>query len=150
LSLLVFRYRDCRMSFRFELLARDPRTAARRGRFHTLHGAVETPVFMPVGTRGSVKGLTPAQLGEGGASILLGNTYHLALRPGDECIAQLGGLHKFMGWERPLLTDSGGFQVFSLESLRRIDDDGVEFRSHLDGQLLRLTPESATRIQENL
>jgi queuine tRNA-ribosyltransferase len=107
-------------------------------------------MFMPVGTRGTVKGLTPQHLDEIGTRILLGNTYHLALRPGDELIAELGGLHRFMAWPGPILTDSGGFQVFSLAQSRNITEDGVTFRSHLDGQLLELTPERATRIQENL
>ena len=136
------------MSIRFTLLATDE--AARRGRLDTPHGAVETPVFMPVGTQGTVKGLTPDQIRAAGTEILLGNTYHLALRPGDELIAELGGLHKFMGWDRPILTDSGGFQVFSLAQIRKVTDAGVEFRSHIDGALLDLTPERAVRIQENL
>jgi queuine tRNA-ribosyltransferase len=136
------------MAIRFELLARDG--PARRGRLHTPHGAVETPMFMPVGTRASVKGLTPAQLEEAGARLILGNTYHLALRPGDELIAAMGGLHRFMGWTGPLLTDSGGFQVFSLALTRKITDHGATFRSHIDGALLELTPERAVAIQENL
>ena len=123
---------------------------ARQGVLHTRHGPIPTPVFMPVGTRGTVKGLTNGQLVEAGATIILGNTYHLALRPGSELVARLGGLHRFMNWNRPILTDSGGYQVFSLESLRRLDDDGVEFRSHLDGQILYLTPERATLIQQQL
>jgi len=136
------------MSFRFELLHTDG--SARVGRLHTAHGTVETPVFMPVGTQATVKGLTPAQLEEAGVQAVLGNTYHLALRPGDELIAELGGLHRFMGWPRPILTDSGGYQVFSLASNRKIDDRAVVFRSHIDGALLELTPERAIRIQENL
>jgi queuine tRNA-ribosyltransferase len=136
--------------FPFETLAADPDGAARVGRLTTPHGVVETPVFMPVGTRAAVKGLTPEQLHSVGASFLLANTYHLALRPGAELVERLGGLHCFMAWDGPLLTDSGGYQVFSLESLRKIDDDGVEFRSHIDGQRLRLTPESATQIQQRL
>src|SRR5712692_423239 len=108
------------MILRFELLAIDG--AARRGRLHTPHGVVETPVFMPVGTQATVKGLTPAQLEEAGAPIVLGNTYHLALRPGDALIAEMGGLHRFMGWNRPILTDSGGYQVYSLAHSRKIDD----------------------------
>ena len=138
------------MNLHFQALAIDGRTKARRGRFQTAHGLVETPVFMAVGTRASVKGLTPDQLREAGASIVLGNTYHLALRPGDELIRDLGGLHKFMAWDGTILTDSGGYQVFSLEELRKIDEDGVEFRSHIDGQWLRLSPERATQIQQNL
>src|SRR5271163_94481 len=136
------------MSIRFELLAVDG--AARRGRLHTPHGAVETPLFMPVGTQATVKGLTPDQLESVGARILLGNTYHLTLRPGDDLIAELGGLHRFMGWSGPILTDSGGYQVFSLATNRKVDDRAVVFRSHIDGTLLELTPERAVHIQENL
>src|SRR3954466_1713236 len=136
------------MPFRFTLHATDG--PARLGRFDTPHGAVDTPVFMPVGTQGTVKGLTPDQVRSTGAQILLGNTYHLALRPGDDVVAELGGLHQFMGWDRPILTDSGGFQVFSLAQIRKITDNGVAFRSHIDGALLDLTPERAVRIQENL
>lgn len=136
------------MSFHFTLLATDG--AARLGRLDTPHGRVQTPAFMPVGTQGTVKGLTPAHVRDLGADIILGNTYHLALRPGDELIAELGGLHKFMGWDRPILTDSGGFQVFSLAQIRKVTDAGVVFRSHIDGSLLDLTPERAVHIQENL
>jgi queuine tRNA-ribosyltransferase len=124
--------------------------AARRGVIATPHGAIDTPTFMPIGTRAAVKGLSPAQLLETGAQILLANTYHLMLRPGAETVAALGGLHRFMGWDRPLLTDSGGYQVFSLAELRRVHDDGVDFRSHIDGTLVRLTPESAIQIQNQL
>ncbi|MBI1310605.1 tRNA guanosine(34) transglycosylase Tgt [bacterium] len=136
--------------FRFELEHVDAATGARAGRWVTPHGEVETPVFMPVGTQASVKGLTPDQLRQVGVQKILANTYHLALRPGSELIADLGGLHHFMGWGGPILTDSGGFQVFSLATLRKLDDDGVSFRSHIDGSLLELTPESAMRIQEQL
>ncbi|MBI2804730.1 MAG: tRNA guanosine(34) transglycosylase Tgt [Planctomycetes bacterium] len=136
------------MPFRFELLQTEKK--ARRGRFHTAHGVVETPVFMAVGTQATVKGLTPDQLDAAGVQMLLGNTYHLTLRPGDEVIAQLGGLHRFMGWRRPILTDSGGFQIYSLAANLKIDDHAAVFRSHLDGDLLELTPEKAIRIQENL
>src|SRR5207244_8599698 len=136
------------MPFRFELLKTDG--GARRARLHTAHGTVETPVFMPVGTQATVKGLTPVHLEEAGVQMLLGNTYHLTLRPGDELIAELGGLHRFMGWSRPILTDSGGFQVFSLAANLKIDDRAAVFRSHIDGNLLELTPEKAVRIQENL
>jgi queuine tRNA-ribosyltransferase len=136
------------MSICFALLNIDG--AARRGRLHTPHGSVETPVFMPVGTQATVKGLTPAQLRDAGVSILLGNTYHLALRPGDELIAEMGGLHRFMHWDGPILTDSGGFQVYSLAPTRKIDDRAAVFRSHIDGALLELTPERAVAIQENL
>jgi queuine tRNA-ribosyltransferase len=132
----------------FELLAQD--RLARRGRLTTPHGLVETPVFMPVGTQATVKGLTPAQLEELGAQIILGNTYHLALRPGAELIAEQGGLHRFMGWTRPILTDSGGYQVYSLAPTRTIDDRAAVFRSHIDGALFELTPERAVLIQEQL
>lgn len=137
-------------SFSFELRHTDSHTRARLGRFQTPHGIVDTPVFMPVGTRASVKGLTPDQLRSAGVTILLGNTYHLTLRPGDELVARMGGLHRFMGWDGPILTDSGGFQVFSLQDLRRISDEGVGFRSHIDGRWLELSPEKAIQIQENL
>src|SRR6266404_6031577 len=119
------------MAFRFELLQTDG--AARAGRLHTAHGNVETPVFMAVGTQATVKGLTPQQLEDAGVQVVLGNTYHLALRPGDALIAELGGLHRFMGWSRPILTDSGGFQVFSLGANLRISDAAAVFRSHIDG-----------------
>jgi len=134
------------MSFRFEVLARDP-TGARLGRLHTPHGAIDTPVFMPVGTAATVKGVTQQQLEELGCQILLGNTYHLHLRPGHELIRSLGGLHRFMAWAGAILTDSGGFQVFSLAELRKVTDDGVTFRSHLDGSEHFLSPERATEIQ---
>ncbi|HUD72852.1 MAG TPA: tRNA guanosine(34) transglycosylase Tgt [Dongiaceae bacterium] len=135
---------------RFELLARDPGTAARRGRLSTAHGAVETPAFMPVGTAGTVKAMTPEEVAGLGYTMILGNTYHLALRPGEAVVARLGGLHRFMNWERGILTDSGGFQVLSLADRRAIDDDGVDFRSHLDGALLRMTPERSMEIQAAL
>jgi queuine tRNA-ribosyltransferase len=135
-------------AFRFELLARD--RAARRGRLHTAHGVVETPAFMPVGTRGAVKALTPRDLHDVGATMILGNTYHLWLRPGADLIARRGGLHRFMGWSGPILTDSGGYQVFSLGDRRTITEDGVVFRSHLDGAELQLTPERAVDIQAQL
>ncbi|HEU5259875.1 MAG TPA: tRNA guanosine(34) transglycosylase Tgt [Gemmatimonadales bacterium] len=124
--------------------------AARTGTLVLPHGAVETPAFMPVGTQGTVRALSPADLKSVGAALVLANTYHLHVRPGEAVVAQLGGLHRFMGWNRPLLTDSGGFQVFSLEGLRRVDDDGVEFQSHLDGSRRYLTPERATEIQWTL
>ncbi len=114
------------------------------------HGRVETPVFMPVGTAGAVKGITPRQLAETGAEIILANTYHLTLRPGVEAVEKLGGLHKMTGWDRPILTDSGGYQVFSLSTLARIDDDGVEFASHIDGSRIYLNAEIATEIQNRL
>jgi queuine tRNA-ribosyltransferase len=136
------------MAFHFDLLHKDGK--ARLGRLHTAHGDVDTPVFMAVGTQAAVKGLTPQQLDDIGVSILLGNTYHLTLRPGDEVIAELGGLHHFMGWNRPILTDSGGYQIYSLASSRHIDDRAAVFRSHIDGTLLELSPERAVKIQENL
>ncbi|WP_041605703.1 tRNA guanosine(34) transglycosylase Tgt [Tistrella mobilis] len=123
---------------------------ARRGRIVTAHGAIDTPAFMPVGTAGTVKGLTPEQVAATGAQILLGNTYHLMLRPGAERVDRLGGLHRFMNWPAPILTDSGGFQVMSLAALRKLDDDGVTFRSHLDGSKIRLTPERSIEIQRLL
>src|SRR5919199_1386112 len=132
----------------FSLLATDG--PARLGRLELPHATFETPMFMPVGTQATVKGLTPDQLTALGAQILLGNTYHLALRPGDERIAELGGLHRFMAWDGAILTDSGGFQVFSLADIRKVTDDGAAFRSHIDGRLLELTPERSVRIQENL
>lgn len=134
----------------FQLLKTDPASGARRGRLQTLHGVVETPVFMPVGTQGTVKALTPAHLREVGAQIILGNTYHLNLRPGSELVRDLGGLHKFMGWDGPILTDSGGFQVFSLAKLRDIRDDGIAFQSHIDGAKLFLGPREVMTIQANL
>jgi queuine tRNA-ribosyltransferase len=132
----------------FTLTHRDG--AARRGLLTTAHGVVETPVFMPVGTQGVVKAMTPRDLTEVGASIILGNTYHLHLRPGDELVRRRGGLHRFMGWDRPILTDSGGYQVFSLADRRKLTETGVEFQSHLDGSRHLLTPESAVDIQLNL
>jgi queuine tRNA-ribosyltransferase len=134
----------------FQLLKTDSATAARRGRLTTRHGVVETPIFMPVGTQGTVKALTPAHLKEIGAQIILGNTYHLNLRPTSELIRDLGGLHRFMGWNGPILTDSGGFQVFSLAKLRKLRDDGIEFQSHLDGAKLFLGPKEVMGIQQNL
>ena len=134
----------------FQLLKTDTATAARRGRLTTRHGVIETPIFMPVGTQGTVKSLTPAHLHEIGAQIILGNTYQLNLRPTSELIGELGGLHKFMGWDGPILTDSGGFQVFSLAKLRKMHDDGVEFQSHLDGKSLFLGPREVMAIQKNL
>ena len=124
--------------------------SARSGSLTLPHGTVETPMFMPVGTQATVRTLSPADLKAVGAQIVLANTYHLHVRPGEDVIAQLGGLHKFMAWERPLLTDSGGFQVFSLEGFRQVDEDGVEFQSHVDGGRRRLTPEKAIEIQATL
>ena len=134
--------------FHFDLLARDGR--ARAGVFHTPHGAIPTPVFAPVGTAATVKGVPPRDLKELGATLVLANTYHLFLRPGDEPIARLGGLHRFMGWDGPILTDSGGFQVFSLKEIRTIDDDGVTFKSHVDGSLHSFTPEKVIAVEEHL
>ncbi|MFO8060500.1 MAG: tRNA guanosine(34) transglycosylase Tgt [Bacillota bacterium] len=129
---------------------RSGESGARTGRLLTPHGVVDTPVFMPVGTAATVKAMTPENLREAGAQMILGNAYHLYLRPGEEVITQGGGLHEFMSWRGPLLTDSGGFQVFSLSSLRTIDDDGVTFRSHIDGSEHRFTPERVIEIQRNL
>jgi len=134
------------VTFSFEVTLTDP-TGGRRGRLATPHGAFETPAFMPVGTAATVKGLTQGALEELGAGIILANTYHLYLRPGHELIRRLGGLHRFMSWPRAILTDSGGFQVFSLANLRKITDEGVRFRSHLDGSEHLLTPEKAAEIQ---
>ncbi len=134
----------------FQVLHRDSSTSGRLGLLTTAHGQVETPAFMPVGTAGAVKGITPRQLKETGAAIILANTYHLLIRPGIETIEKLGGLHKFMAWDCPILTDSGGYQVFSLSPLTRIDDDGVEFASHVDGAKIYLNPEIATEIQNGL
>jgi len=134
--------------FEFDLTASQGR--ARAGIFHTPHGDLETPVFAPVGTQATVKTLTPAQVMELGATLVLANTYHLYLRPGDELVSELGGLHEFMQWRSPILTDSGGFQVFSLAKTRKIDDEGVTFKSHIDGSTHRFTPEKSIRIQENL
>ena len=138
------------MASHFQLLGKDPSSGARRGRLTTLHGTVETPIFMPVGTQGTVKAVTPVHLRDIGAQIILGNTYHLNLRPGSELVRELGGLHKFMGWDGPILTDSGGFQVFSLSKLRQITDEGVSFQSHLDGAKIFLGPREVMGIQANL
>jgi queuine tRNA-ribosyltransferase len=136
------------MPLSFQILATSGR--ARCGRLTTPHGTVETPAFMPVGTLGAVKGVTPQELSAAGASIMLSNLYHLALRPGVDTVERLGGLHAFTGWSGPILTDSGGFQVFSLEGLRKVDDGGVSFRSHLDGSLLRFTPEGVVDLQARM
>ncbi|MBI4461478.1 MAG: tRNA guanosine(34) transglycosylase Tgt [Acidobacteria bacterium] len=133
--------------FRFEILARNPNSAARLGRLHTPHGVVHTPVFMPVGTAATVKAMTQEMLEELAAELLLANAYHLYLRPGHETIRALGGLHRFMGWPRALLTDSGGFQVFSMNTLRQVSEEGVLFRSHLDGSQHFLTPEKVVEVQ---
>jgi len=138
------------MTFSFDLIKQDDRTNARAGMMHTPHGDIPTPVFAPVGTAGTVKTMTPADLHDLGARLILGNTYHLYLRPGADLVARMGGLHRFMGWDGPILTDSGGFQVFSLESLRQVDDDGVTFRSHIDGSTHTFTPELVIETQEKL
>jgi queuine tRNA-ribosyltransferase len=137
-------------SFEFHLDHEDTSSGARAGRWVTPHGVVQTPAFMPVGTQAAVKGLTPDQLKQVGVQKILANTYHLALRPGADLVADMGGLHGFMSWDGPILTDSGGFQVFSLAKLRKLDDEMVVFRSHIDGSLFELSPEKAMRIQEQL
>ena len=134
----------------FDLLKTDSATSARLGRLTTAHGVIDTPVFMPVGTQASVKALDPRELDEMGTQIILGNTYHLYIRPGLDIITQAGGLHRFMNWPKPILTDSGGYQVFSLARIRKIKAHGVEFRSHLDGSLLFLGPKEAMEIQRAL
>jgi queuine tRNA-ribosyltransferase len=136
--------------FQFELLKQDSNSSARLGRITTGHGVIDTPVFMPVGTQATVKTLTPEELYEMGVQIILSNTYHLYLRPGEELIAQAGGLHRFMNWKRNVLTDSGGFQVFSLAKLRRISDEGVYFNSHIDGSVHFLSPEKVMQIEQQL
>jgi queuine tRNA-ribosyltransferase len=137
-------------AFSYELLAKDTACSARRGRFSTPHGPVETPAFMPVGTLASVKGLDIGRVRETGAQMVLANTYHLALRPGEKIVEQLGGLHRMMGWDGPILTDSGGFQVFSLAQNTKVTEESAVFRSHLDGNLFELSPERAVEIQEAL
>lgn len=134
----------------YELIKTDPRTKARRGRVTTPHGTIETPVFMPVGTAATVKAMRPEQVEETGAEIILSNTYHLYLRPGHEIIREAGGLHRFMNWNKSILTDSGGFQVFSLGAMRKISEEGVQFRSHIDGSKHMLTPEKSMEIQNAL
>jgi len=137
-------------AIRYELLKEEKHTGARRGRLHTPHGVIETPIFMPVGTLATVKTMSPEELKEIGAQIILSNTYHLWLRPGHEIVKEAGGLHKFMNWDRPILTDSGGFQVFSLSDLRKITEEGVQFRNHLSGEKLFLSPEKAIEIENDL
>ena len=135
----------------YELIHKCKQTGARRGVIHTPHGDIQTPVFMPVGTQATVKSMTPDELkNEIDAKIILSNTYHLYLRPGEEVIQEAGGLHKFMNWDRAILTDSGGFQVFSLSGLRKITEEGVEFRSHLDGRKIKFTPESVMHTENIL
>lgn len=137
-------------AFAFQVVGRCPQSWARAGVIRTPHGEIPTPVFAPVGTQATVKSLSPRELLELGATLILANTYHLYLRPGPEVVASLGGIHPFMGWKGPIMTDSGGFQVFSLEHLRRVDDKGVTFRSHLDGSEQHLTPERVIEVQEQL
>src|SRR4051794_914782 len=136
--------------FRFALLRSDPACGARRGVFHTPHGPVDTPAFMSVGTQATVKGLTVRNLRETGAQMVLANTYHLALRPGEDVVRDCGGLHKFTGWTGPILTDSGGFQLFSLAQMTKVREQEAVFRSHIDGSQLCLSPERAVEIQEML
>ena len=136
------------MALKFEVLKKQGKS--RRGRLHTRHGTVETPAFMPVGTCGTVKAMMPESVAETGAQILLGNTYHLMLRPGADLVEKMGGLHRFMNWDKPILTDSGGFQVFSLASLRKIKEEGVHFHSHIDGRKIFMGPEESMQIQSNL
>ncbi len=138
------------MAFQFEIIKRDPLAKARLGRIVTRHGTITTPAFLPVGTQGTVKSLTPEELVEVGVEGILGNTYHLYLKPGHETIGRLGGLHRFIHWERPILTDSGGYQIFSLAKLRKISEDGVTFQSHIDGSEHFLTPEKVMEIQRTL
>ncbi len=135
---------------KFMILQKDSKTAARVGRLSTTHGEVTTPAFLPVGTAGSVKAMTPAELVDLGVEMILGNAYHLYLRPGAKAVAELGGLHRFISWHRPILTDSGGFQVLSQGKLRKVTDDGVTFQSHLDGSYHFISPEKAIEIQEDL
>ncbi|HJV35657.1 tRNA guanosine(34) transglycosylase Tgt [Geomonas sp.] len=137
-------------ALKFELIQKDPGSAARLGSLTTTHGRIDTPIFMPVGTQATVKAMTPEELVEVGSQIILANTYHLYLRPGHELIGRLGGLHRFMHWDRPILTDSGGFQVFSLGELRKISEEGVKFRSHIDGSTHFISPEVSIAIQEAL
>jgi len=138
------------LAVKYELVKECSKTGARAGRLHTPHGVFDTPIFMPVGTQATVKAMSPHELRDMGAGIILSNTYHLFLRPGDDLVKEAGGLHKFMNWDRGILTDSGGFQVFSLGALRKITEDGVTFRSHIDGSKQFLSPEVATKVQMNL
>ncbi len=140
----------CDPPLQFELIREDPLSQARLGRVDTRHGAFDTPAFMPVGTQGTVKGLLPDHVAATGSQIVLANTYHLMLRPGAQTVAQLGDLHRFMGWPGPILTDSGGFQVFSLSDVAQITDDAVTFKSHVDGAMVRLTPERSMEVQNAL
>lgn len=142
--------REARAGFHFELEAECPVTGARAGTLTTPHGTAQTPLFMPVGTRGTLKGLTPAQVREAGSRVVLANTYHLHLRPGEDTVQRLGGLHAFMNWDGPILTDSGGYQVFSMADLRDLDEDGVSLKSIVDGSPIRLTPEGVMDIELKL
>ena len=138
------------MKFSFEIQKKDSKSLARRGKFYTPHGVIETPAFMPVGTLATVKSVLPSTLNEIGTQILLSNTYHLYLRPGEDIVQKAGGLHKFMNWDKPILTDSGGFQVFSLAGMRKIKEEGVTFQSHIDGRKIFMGPEESMQIQSNL
>ena len=137
-------------AIRYELIKTCKQSGARLGRLHTPHGVIETPIFMPVGTQATVKAMTPEELKEIGSQIILSNTYHLYMRPGHDLVKEAGGLHKFMNWDRPILTDSGGFQVFSLSSMRKIKEEGVYFNSHIDGKKIFMGPEESMQIQSNL
>ncbi|OEG00212.1 tRNA guanosine(34) transglycosylase Tgt [Vulcanibacillus modesticaldus] len=137
-------------AIRYELIKKDKKTGARLGRLHTPHGVIETPIFMPVGTQATVKAMSPEELKDMNAQIILSNTYHLFIRPGHDLVKEAGGLHKFMNWDRPILTDSGGFQVFSLSDLRKITEEGVHFRNHLSGEKLFISPEKSIEIQNAL
>ena len=138
------------MSVTFEIKAQCSHTGARAGILHTPHGDIKTPVYMPVGTKATVKAVLPEMLKQHGTQILLSNTYHLHLRPGEDVVQKAGGLHKFMNWDKPILTDSGGFQVFSLSKINNISPEGVEFRSHIDGSRMFISPEESMRIQNAL
>ena len=138
------------MAIKFEIIKESSECNARLGKLYTPHGVIETPIFMPVGTKATVKTMTPEEVEKLGAQIILGNTYHLYLKPGHKLIEEAGGLHKFMNWNKPILTDSGGFQVFSLGKLRKITEEGVEFRSHIDGSKHMITPEKSIEIQNSL
>src|SRR5437016_3767559 len=135
---------------RYEPLAKDPTTRARLARVTTRHGVFDTPAFMPVGTQGTIKGILPDHVAATGSQIILANTYHLMLRPGEQAVAELGDLHRFMAWPGPILTDSGGFQVFSLADLNKVTDDGVTFKSHIDGAIVHLTPQRSIQVQNAL
>src|SRR5438034_6599249 len=135
---------------RYDLLRRDTATRARVGRVTTRHGVFDTPAFMPVGTQGTIKGVLPDHIAATGSQCILANTYHLMLRPGEKVVRDLGDLHRFMAWPGPILTDSGGFQVFSLADINRIDDNGVTFKSHIDGAVVQLTPERSIQVQNDL